>query len=390
MKQRVFVIAGLALLLSLAATPSSANRIVESDFDRWLAAQNPDEYRGMKEILSLHGDPSVTGPLYVGEISGSNRDILRTLSLPRVICHDSEMLKGVDRVLKQSGYPWNVVRRTTFHVERYWIWHLSHLDHKAVTAKRDQFKNYAKAVLRYVRDIKQGLINTPPPTATEFDLPAEIDFYAPPPDYVIEGYQNYKDSIAKYAAIETDFASGVLSIVPTDSLLDAIKKNAPREAFINKEQAAFQHEMRKFFKRGGHTGVMNTLTAIGFDTLKTGEYFFAVSLAGTVRFGRELLREEVVRIETSTGQKVPRANHAFLFPGEPILTAGAFFIKRDSVPRLVEVNAQSGHYFYSNLSPTVHDDIVDGSNRYLLTLGHFFNALDSLGVTYGRVLISKF
>jgi hypothetical protein len=110
---------------------------------------------------------------------------------------------------------------------------------------------------------------------------------------------------------------------------------------------------------------------------------------GTVRFGRELLREEVKRLEKETGRKVARANHAFLFPGEPVLTAGAFFIARDSLPHLVEVNGQSGHYFYSNVTPTIREDIAVRSNSYLLTLGHFFRALDRLGIPYDGILIRK-
>ena len=151
-----------------------------------------------------------------------------------------------------------------------------------------------------------------------------------------------------------------------------------------------QSEYRKFFERGGDMRVMETLTEVGFDTLRSGEYFFAVSLDGTIRFGRELLRSEVERLEEETGRKVPRANHAFLFPGEPILTAGAFFIERDVSPRIVKVTAQSGHYFYSNVSPSIREDIAERSDHYLITLGHFFKALNDLGINYSNVLVSKF
>jgi hypothetical protein len=136
---------------------------------------------------------------------------------------------------------------------------------------------------------------------------------------------------------------------------------------------------------------MQSLTKNGFDSLSTGEYFFAVSAAGKIRYGRELLREEVEQIEKETGRKVPRANHAFLFPGEMILTAGAFFIeRRDGTTRLTAINAQSGHYFYSNVTPTVQTDISTKSNDYLLSLGHLFTALDRLDIPYDGVLISKF
>ncbi|UCE24832.1 MAG: hypothetical protein JSU74_01920, partial [Candidatus Zixiibacteriota bacterium] len=156
------------------------------------------------------------------------------------------------------------------------------------------------------------------------------------------------------------------------------------------EAPMLQHEYRKFFDRGGDTRVMETLTQAGFDTLAEGEYFFAVSLAGKIRFGRELLRAEVEHLEKQTGRKVPRANHAFLFPGEPVLTAGAFFIEKDDVPKIARVTAQSGHYFYSNVSKTIREDISQRSDHYLLTLGHFFGALRDLGIPYDNILISKF
>jgi hypothetical protein len=135
---------------------------------------------------------------------------------------------------------------------------------------------------------------------------------------------------------------------------------------------------------------MQTLTARAFDTLSAGEYYFAIGLNDKIRFGRELAREEVRRIEQQTGKKVARGNHAFLFPGEPVLCAGAFFIEKDDKPHLTALNAQSGHYFYSNITPIIREDIIHKSNHYLLTLGHFFRILDNLAIDYGKVLISKF
>ena len=135
--------------------------------------------------------------------------------------------------------------------------------------------------------------------------------------------------------------------------------------------------------------VLRTLTSEVFTTLEPGEYFFVVGLSGKIRFGRELLREEVERLEKKTGKEVPRANHAFLFPGEPVLAAGAFFIEERESPYLARVNAHSGHYFYSNVTATIRKDIVERSDEYLMTLGYFFRALDRQGIAYDSVLISK-
>ena len=253
----------------------------------------------------------------------------------------------------------------------------------------ERYWRYRVAVADYLHEIDLGHVEVDAPPATEFGLPETADIYAPRPDYVIEGYDNYKAFLLSHGDIYTDFAKGVAAFIPGDSLLAALKAGAPHCAFPNKEHPMLQYEYREFFERGGDVAVMQTLTAEGFDTLVTGEYFFAVGMNGTIRFGRELPREEVRRLEEESGHKVPRANHAFLFPGEPVRTAGAFFIDRDSLPHLVKVNAQSGHYFYSNVTPTIREDIAERSDSYLLTLGHLFNALDSLGISYDSVLISK-
>lgn len=250
---------------------------------------------------------------------------------------------------------------------------------------------YAAAIDDKLASLELGEVEGPFPMADSFGVPERFGFYAKPPDYVIQGYQNYKDLMSKNTVISTEFVSGVYEIKATDDLLETFKKNAPKEAYRNKEAAKLQEELKTFFERGGKLQQMNSLTAIGFDTLKAGEYFFAVSLSGRIRFGRELLREEVERIEKETGRKLPRANHSFLFPGEPILTAGAFVIEMiNGTPNIVKVNAGSGHYFYSNISPTIRNDIVVRSNHYLLTLGHFFSSLNSLGLSYSGITISKF
>ncbi len=250
-------------------------------------------------------------------------------------------------------------------------------------------KRYAQAVSDYLFAIDTGIIYARPPRVTEYGAPDSLDFYAEPPDYVIEGYQNYKNFLRSHRELTTDFATGIVAFVPTEETLEKLKQEAPQKAFPNKEAPMLQEEYREFFECGGDVRVMNTLSREGLDTLESGEYFFAVGLSGKIRFGRELPREEVERIEEQTGREVPRANHAFLFPGEPVLTAGAFFIDNSAPGKIVKVNAHSGHYFYSNVTETVREDISEHSDYYLLTLGHFFKALDSLGISYEDILISK-
>ena len=176
------------------------------------------------------------------------------------------------------------------------IWLRQTTDDKALPL--DQ---YAAALAFYLARIDSGYVETEPPAAEAFGLPRQVDLYADPPPYVIEGYQNYKDFLHRHRALTTAFASGVVAFIPTDSTLEQLKENAPPQAFPNKEASHFQHELRKFAARRGTMHAINRLTREALDTLAEGEYFFAVGLSGTIRFGRELLREEVKRLEAESG-----------------------------------------------------------------------------------------
>lgn len=256
------------------------------------------------------------------------------------------------------------------------------------TTETNELRQYAVAVSDYLYQIDRDNLEVSEPKAAAFSVPDSLDIYAKAPDYVIQGYQNYKDFLFSHASVTTEFAKGVLGIVPTNETWNALKAKSLPKAYPNKEAALLQDELRKFFQRGGIMHSLRTLTKAIFDTLQPGEYFFGVGVNGKIRFGRELTREEVAKIE-QTGLKPARANHAFLFPGEPLLTAGAFFISCDQPGQLDRVNTQSGHYFYSNITSTIKEDIAERSDSYFLSIGHFFTTLDSLGIKYNDVVVSK-
>ena len=402
----------LITLLPTSLLAGSKEPIRGSRFERLIAAQQTDLQKHLERLLPEAEGYFVTGPIDLPVGNGSGRDQLYSSirvicpSLPAIdtavnrlrtddslnIVGDVEQLenggRGTSMEIIWSGQSVSLLLNTPSQT-RWLIWAKS-LEAAAEFSPADKtLVKYMEAVSDYLMKIEIGNPGAPEPRATEFGLPEEFDLYAPPPPYVIEGYQNYLTYLHSYAEIKTDFARGVTAFVAGDSLLDAMIANAPAEAFPNKEAAMLQREYRKFFQREGRTTSIQTLTASGFDTLASGEYFFAVGLDGSIRFGREMTRLEVSRLEEETGKRVPRANHAFLFPGEPILTAGAFFIEENDKPRLVKVNAQSGHYFYSNVTETIREDIAIRSDHYLMTLGHLFKALDDLGIEYNSVLISK-
>lgn len=409
---RTYAWALVALSILLPAVGLAAKPISGVDFDRLRSSQQSTLQSELRLILAGSENQIVTGPLDPF-FSGPGS---RWYHAVRVICPDLvSREKAVQLLLAQEGWSADslpvrdhsyighhgtlltattdssssVVLVGTIQQTRFMIWsRLVYLENRA-EVDAESWDQYSSAVAVYLARIDSGQVASPEPTAKTFGLPERIDLYARPPAYVIEGYQNYKDVLHQHRTITTDFATGVVAFVPSDSTLEELKSDSPSLAFPNKEAALLQHELRKFVARGGSMRQINRLTRESIDTLQAGEYFFAVGLSGTIRFGRELSRDEVTRLETERGQKLPRANHAFLFPGEPVLTAGAFFID-DRVPtRIVKVNAHSGHYFYSNVTASIRQDIAKRSDQYLLTLGHFFSALDSLGVLYHDVLISK-
>jgi len=412
------IAAALVLLTAPSIQAGSQSPIKGAEYDVWIAGQDLELQKYLETFFSEEEGFLVCGPLEPGLAFRSDVAVRVFLS-HRVVCPDLAVqrqairrmqenhifqslrididhprktgpagFRGVTAMLEYGGR-YNLIQLNTVNQTRWLIWFLD-AERSIMRDDRRTFDEHATAVSDYLYAIDQGQLDAPEPKAADFGLAEELDFYAPPPDYVIQGYQNYKDYLYGHSEIVTDFARGITAFIPTDSLLAVMKVETPLQAYPNKEAPMLQQEYRKFFDRGGDVRVMRTLTAEVFAGLKPGEYFYAVGLSGKIRFGRELLREEVERLEQETGRKVPRANHAFLFPGEPILTAGAFFIEGENPPRLVRVNAHSGHYFYSNVTPTIREDISMRSNEYLLTLGCFFSALDRLGIAYDSILISKF
>lgn len=403
---------------SVFAGPSDP--ITGDAFDSLLASQHLDIQMELATLFPESDGYFVTGPL--DPLLDHSEDVNSLYHSLRVICPDLASLtrivpvlkeddrfgrikahieksrggdesgyRGVTAELRLDGQDWPVQFNTT-NQTRWLIWARENI-YSAAANDLDEgdLEDYAEDVSDYLYAIDQGYLDAVEPQPDDHDLPSRVGVYDPPPDYVIEGYQNYKDYLHSHADIATDFAQGILAFIPGDSLERAFMETAPEAAYPNKEAPMLQHEYRTFFQRGGSVRTMQTLTQHGFDTLMTGEYFFAVGLNGKVRFGRELLREEVARIEAETGRKVPRANHAFLFPGEPVLTAGAFFVEHDDndQPYISHINAQSGHYFYSNVTPTIRKDIAVHSNTYVLTLGHLLAALAKMEIPFDSVLISK-
>jgi len=422
-----------AVFVAVSAPAGPKDPVSGAAFDRLIAAQDTALQRQLTDLLPEIAGYTVAGPLDPDVSAGARTDLLYRVT--RVICSNRELVEQAVRTLQTVpaniqvassmhmgsfggaslsgallGFDWNGrdtnVLVLTYQTDRWLIWWRR--VHRLGEAGEwgESLDSYASAVAAYLDSVDAG-VSTPvpttssvirggdraptpePPQAIDFGLPRAADLFPPRPDYVIEGYQNYKDYLHDHADIETWFADGILAFVPSDSLLDALKGGTPAVAWPNKESPLLQYEFKKYFERGGDLYEITTLTKSRLGRLAEGEYFYAVGVNGKIRFAYETPREEVQRIEQETGRKVPRANHAFLFPGEPVLTAGAFFVERGPEPRIVAVNTHSGHYFYSNVTKTVRQDVAVRSDRYLMTIGHFLDALDRVGISYDGVLISK-
>jgi len=405
------------LLLAVQILAGPKDPIEGREFDKFVESQNDELQEALRAIFTEETGYIVTGSL---DPNVSDTTILVSYGSVRVICPNLESLNRSLMVLKSRkelkvrnsltftetsdstafpGYRGIMAEvhfgETDFGLQlqtinqlRFLIWMHSLYSISDSTVDTAAWNEYAVAVSEYLHEIDKGNLSATEPKAVDNKLPVSFDIYAPAPPYVIEGYQNYKDYLFSHAAVTTDFAVNVLGFVPTVETLGALKNHAAYIAFPNKEAPLLQDELRKFIQRGGQLSSMHTLTKEIFDTLQPGEYFFGVGLNGNIRFGRELTREEVAKIE-ETGKKPARANHAFLFLGEPLLTAGAFFVGCETGARLSRVNTQSGHYFYSNITSTIKVDIAERSDSYFLSIGHFFSTLDNLGIVYSDVVVTK-
>ncbi len=405
------------LLLAVQILAGPKDPIEGLAFDKFVESQNSELQAALRAAFTEENGFIVTGAL---DPNVSDSGILEYYSSVRVICPNLESLNGTLDVLNSQeelkikktsafvefpdsllllgyrGIMANVsfgdsessVQLQTLNQLRFLIWMRSSFSIIDSTVDIISLHNYAYAVSDYLHEIDNGNLSASEPKTVDFELPITFDIYAPAPPYVIEGYQNYKDYLFSHASVTTDFAVNVLGFVPTKETFSSLRNQAAYMAYPNKEAPLLQDELRKFTQRGGQLSSMRSLTKEIFDTLQPGEYFFGVGLNGNIRFGRELTREEVAKIE-ETGKKPARANHAFLFLGEPLLTAGAFYIGCNEEAKLIKVSTQSGHYFYSNITSTIKEDIAERSDSYFLSIGHFFSSLDYLGIVYSDVVVTK-
>jgi hypothetical protein len=232
-------------------------------------------------------------------------------------------------------------------------------------------RSYAIAVSDYLDAIERGESPTKIPRATDFGLPQRFDLYQPLEDDEIA----FTDTVSE---ITTSFARGITAFAPTDSMLAEFKLLASNETFFASDASMFQWQCREFFSSGRALFDIKTLSLENFRELEPGKYAFAVGADNTVRF---------TRITEPNANRWSQLPHAMLFCNQEVLTSGNFVIEHDPVARFSRVNIRS-HTLLGNLATQA--ELSQLSDQRLTTLGHFFQALDRLRISYHGILISKF
>lgn len=321
-------------------------------------------YTGPAETAQLYQTPLVVCPdLLAMQRAARTLKDCKEIKIKK-LRHDLDKARSID----PAGYRGMIVRFTwqdqeliaqivTFQQLRWLLWARPILASNPKTEPKANRK-YGIAVSDYLDAIDRGESPTNEPKASAFGLAGELALY---PTLKSDSIRLPKE----WAEISTDFTHCVTAFAPTDSMLAVYSQLAPQQAFGRTDPALFQWQCREFFATGRSTRDIARLSAAGFSELENGEYAFAVGIDGEVRF---------VHANVTGNGLWSQLPHTLLFPLDSILTSGAFVIERNNVPRMARVNIRSDIFFYDK-PPGV--DMREQSDRFLTTLGHFFQALRS-------------
>ncbi len=391
--------------LSHAAEPFT---VTGSAFEAFVRAQDTSFQRQLEQILPDSLGYQVTGPIDPATPCAEEmRWVFRSV---RVICPDLESVKPAIERLRESklfrvrktkeqinkakgsspsGFRGvivsglfnkleKVVVLQTVQQTRWLVWARGALLKRTDSEQRPGLKQYSLALSNYFHHLDTRQNDFPAPRAVDFDVSDDSDPFSPAPLEIIDDPESFQALLDSNRVLKVDFARHMSGFVPTGPLLDKFIADAPRIAFTNKGGALFQRQIQAFCEKAEPWRSLQTLSRSTADSLELGEYFFAVGMSGKIRFGHV----------PQEGQ--PVANETFLFPGEPVLTAGRFSVCCRKPGRILKVSTLSPEYFYSNLAPTIRDDIAQRSDQYVSTLGHFLEAMQRLGLPTKEMVISKF
>jgi hypothetical protein len=411
---KIYLIAGL-LMLALCQPLLAAKSATKAKPAIILARPDTSLQNLLEPLLPDSLGFRVTTPLDLS--FRGNPDLALLLRTVRVVCPDLTSLQRAIRVIKDTkafkitnlqhdiekarktapaGYRGAIVRFKSENQEssvqiltlqqlRWLIWAKGVYGEKTQKLEPKSLQAYAIAVSDYLDALDRGTADPATPKAVDFGLSESVDLFPPIPTPSNQGAR-YEELIHANAEIKTEFARGITAFIPTESTLEGFISAAPRESFVDREAVMFQWHFRQYAIANGDLQSLQTLTARSLAALAEGEYFFAVGLDSTLRCG-----QMPTFMEAKTRQnRTWKGYEAMLFPCEPVLTAGTFVVERIPWVHLARVTVNSETYFFSSLSPTVEEEITSRSDHHLLTLGHFFRALQRMGVPCRGILISKF
>ena len=253
MRYLEFLFAVGAIVSSLAGFAAAVGPISGERFERLLDAQDTVLQRRLESIFPGEQGFLVTGPL--DPLTDYYADLKPYFNCVRVVCPDLEHYDNTDKLLNQAikdGFVNPVALKNEVNVggmyafkngdavdsflvvtlqqTRFLIWlRQAAALNDGMSVRREPLNGYIDAVSVYLARIDSGRFDAPSPVAADFGLDTVYDIYAPSPDYVIEGYQNYKNYLHGFAAIKTNFISGVTAFVPTSETLANVTAAAPRE-----------------------------------------------------------------------------------------------------------------------------------------------------------------
>lgn len=261
-------------------------------------------------------------------------------------------------------------------------------------------QEYAAAVSQYMRRNDFGNVNNEEPKASELGAPSKADLYGSIAVSSADAGE-FLSLVLAHKEMDMHLAKGVMSFVAGEGAIDWLVGHSGKTRFEHRSQAHMQRIFQSFIEEGRSFLELMSLTPEIIEGLEPGRYFYAVDDYGRVRFGLMKTREDGDPMSVWTERM--KAYECLLFPGQPVLAAGEFLITEDAPPleagldgasypagRLVSVNAFSSCYFYRPGDKRLKKQVKDMSDKFLVSTGHFLNALKEIGITANGIRISKF
>lgn len=259
---------------------------------------------------------------------------------------------------------------------------------------------YAAEVSQYLRRTDFGEQKLQMLKASVAGVPQKADLFG--------DYEPGERSISKYQELVADnlemsigLVEGVMGFTAGSGAVDWLVEHRGEALYEGDGQGRLQRAFYDYVSEGGDFQELRALTAEVLADLEPGWYFYAVDKYQRVRFGPIMARPQE-DADRYWGERL-KPYECLLFPGQPVLASGEFEVVSEGqvleaslsgvwIPehRIASVNAFSSFYYYSPDSKRLKASISGKSNDYVQTVGHFFKALQDMGVKLDGVRVSKF